>query len=108
MQKKKIAQYCCAALVAAGIGLNIQNAIADYGMKENSFSLVAVGGTNTGSNSNSNGAPAGWIVNQYMGKKLIITGGSVGTNTGVNFALIDCCVSDNHSACDPSAQDERC
>lgn len=54
MNKKRIAQYCCAALVAAGIGLNIQNAIADYGIAENSFSLVAVGGSNSGSNSNSN------------------------------------------------------
>lgn len=54
MNKKRIAQYCCAALVAAGVGLNIQNAIADYGIGENSLSLVAVGGTNSGSNSNSN------------------------------------------------------
>ena len=45
MQKKKIAQYCCAALVAAGIGLNIQNAIENYGIGENSLSLVATGGT---------------------------------------------------------------
>ena len=36
MKKKRIAQYCCAALVAAGIGLNIQNTIADYGIGENS------------------------------------------------------------------------
>ncbi len=54
MNKKRIAQYCCAALVAAGVGLNIQNAIADYGIAENSLSLVAVGGSNSGSNSNSN------------------------------------------------------
>lgn len=54
MSKKRIAQYCCAALVAAGVGLNIQNAIADYGIAENSLSLVAVGGSNSGSNSNSN------------------------------------------------------
>ena len=40
-----MAQYCCAALVAAGIGLNIQNAIADYGIGENSNSLVATGGS---------------------------------------------------------------
>ena len=55
MKKKRIVQYCCAALVAAGVGLNIQNAIADYGIAENSLSLVAVGpGSNSGSNSNSN------------------------------------------------------
>lgn len=54
MNKKRIAQYCCAALVAAGVGLNIQNAIADYGIGENTLSLVAVGGSNSGSNSNSN------------------------------------------------------
>jgi hypothetical protein len=44
MKKKRIAQYCCAALVAAGIGLNIQNAIADYGIDGNTFSLVATTG----------------------------------------------------------------
>ena len=36
MNRKRIAQYCCAALVASGIGLNIQNTIADYGIGENS------------------------------------------------------------------------
>ena len=41
MRKKRIVQYCCAVLVAAGIGLNIQNAIADYGMNRNTMSLVA-------------------------------------------------------------------
>lgn len=51
MNKKRIAQYCCAALVVAGIGLNIQNAIENYGIGENSFSLVATGGSNSGSNS---------------------------------------------------------
>ena len=43
MRKKRIVQYCCAALVAAGVGLNIQNAIADYGMSGNTLSLVATG-----------------------------------------------------------------
>ena len=41
MKKKRIAQYCCAALVAVGIGLNIQNAVADYGMNKNTLSLLA-------------------------------------------------------------------
>ena len=54
MNRKRIAQYCCAALVAAGVGLNIQNAIADYGIGQNSLSLVAGPGSNSGSNSNSN------------------------------------------------------
>lgn len=54
MKKNKIALFSCAALVAAGIGLNIQNALADYGIGENSFSLVAGPGSNSGSNSNSN------------------------------------------------------
>ncbi len=54
MNKKRIVQFCCAALVASGIGLNIQNAIADYGIAENSLSLVAGPGSNSGSNSNSN------------------------------------------------------
>ena len=53
MSRKRIAQYCCAVLVAAGVGLNIQNAIADYGIAENSLSLVAGPGSNSGSNSNS-------------------------------------------------------
>ena len=51
MNKKRMAQYCCAALVAAGIGLNVQNALSDYGIGENSLSLVAVVPV---SNSNSN------------------------------------------------------
>jgi hypothetical protein len=45
MRKKRIAQYCCAALVAAGIGLNIQNAVTDYGMNGNTLSLAATGET---------------------------------------------------------------
>ena len=36
MKKNKIAQYCCIALVAVGFGLNIQNAIENYGIGENS------------------------------------------------------------------------
>ena len=44
MNKKRIAQLCCAALVAAGVGLNIQNAIAGYGIDGNTFSLVATTG----------------------------------------------------------------
>ncbi|MBO6124575.1 MAG: hypothetical protein J6P55_01770 [Bacteroidaceae bacterium] len=54
MKSKKIALFSCAALVAAGIGLNIQNALANYGIGENSLSLVAGPGSNSGSNSNSN------------------------------------------------------
>ena len=34
MKKNKIAQYCCIALVAVGFGLNIQNAIENYGLGE--------------------------------------------------------------------------
>ena len=45
MKKKLVAQYCCVALVAAGIGLNVQNAIADYGMNGDVISLVASGET---------------------------------------------------------------
>ena len=51
MKIKRIAQYCCAALVAAGIGLNIQNAIENYGIGENSLSLVATGGSGSSSSS---------------------------------------------------------
>lgn len=66
MKKKRIAQYCCAALVASGIGLNIQNALADYGIGVNSLSLVAVGGSNSGSNSNSN-SNSNWDSNTNTG-----------------------------------------
>lgn len=45
MNRKRIAFFCCAALVASGIGLNIQNAIENYGIGENSLSLVATGGS---------------------------------------------------------------
>lgn len=55
MKTRKIVLFSCAALVAAGIGLNIQNALANYGIGENSFSLVAVGDSNSNSNSNGNG-----------------------------------------------------
>ena len=55
MKKKRIAQYCCAVLVLAGMGLNIQNALTGYGLGENTLSLVATGGSgSSGSNSNSN------------------------------------------------------
>ena len=49
MNRKRIARYCCAALVAAGIGLNIQNATANYGISENKLALMAVGGSNSAS-----------------------------------------------------------
>ena len=55
MNKKRIAQYCCAAIVAAGIGLNIQNALADYGIGKNSLSLIAIGGSGSGSSGSSSG-----------------------------------------------------
>ena len=66
MNKKRIALFSCAALVASGIGLNIQNALSDYGIGENSFSLVAVGGSNSGSNSNSN-SNSNWNSNTNTG-----------------------------------------
>ena len=54
MNKERITQYCCAVLVAVGIGLNVQNAIADCGIAENSLSLVAGPGSSSGSNTNFN------------------------------------------------------
>ena len=65
MNKKKIAQFCCAALVAAGVGLNIQNAIADYGIGENSLSLVATGGSGSGSFGSSSGSSSGGPLGSY-------------------------------------------
>lgn len=53
MKKDRIALFCSAALVAAGIGLNIQNALANYGIGENSLSLIAAPDSNSNSNSNS-------------------------------------------------------
>lgn len=74
MKTRKIALLSCAALVATGIGLNIQNALADYGIGENSFSLVAVGsGSNSNSNWNSNtdtnpgNDPDGWFEMKFTG-----------------------------------------
>lgn len=46
MNKKKIVQFCCAALVASGIGLNIQNAILDYGLSRDNNSILAAGTSN--------------------------------------------------------------
>ncbi len=59
MRTKRIAQLCCAVLVAAGIGLNIQNALTNYGMNSNMLSLVATGGS--GSNSSSNCQAPGFV-----------------------------------------------
>lgn len=47
--------------MAAGIGLNIQNALADYGIGENSLSLVATGGSGSGSSSCSDYFPSGGL-----------------------------------------------
>ncbi len=67
MQKKRIALFSCAALVAAGIGLNIQNAIADYGIGENALSLVAVGTGGSGSGSSgSSSTPGGYSEYIYV------------------------------------------
>ena len=66
MNRKKIALFSCVALVAVGIGLNIQNAIADYGIDENSYSLVAVPGSGSNSNSNSNSDSNGIKVKVYL------------------------------------------
>lgn len=41
MRTKIIAQYICVAFVAIGVGLNIKNAINDYGIGNNVHSLVA-------------------------------------------------------------------
>lgn len=49
MKKKRIAQYCCAALVLVGMGLNIQNALTGYGLGENTLSLVASSGSENAS-----------------------------------------------------------
>lgn len=54
MKRKKLAQYCAVFLVASGIALNIQNAMADYGMNKNFFSLIAETSSNSNSSTNSN------------------------------------------------------
>ena len=54
MKKKKVVQYCSVFLVALGIVLNIQNAIADYGMNRSFFSLIAETSSNSNSSTNSN------------------------------------------------------
>ena len=105
MNKKRIAQYCCAALVAAGIGLNIQNAIADYGIGENSLSLVAVGGSGSGSNSNSNsnettessnphclsGGPGSTSCQHHAGGTVLGNGGEVECSVSCADGYYACC-----------------
>lgn len=54
MKRKKVVQYCSVFLVALGIVLNIQNAIADYGMNRSFFSLIAETSSNSNSSTNSN------------------------------------------------------
>jgi hypothetical protein len=85
MNRKRIALYCCAALVASGIGLNIQNAIADYGIGQNSLSLVAGPGSNSGSNSNSN-SNSNWNSNSNSDSDNLVPNGKVevvtNTHTG--------------------------
>lgn len=85
MQKKKIAQYCCAALVAAGIGLNIQNAIENYGIGENSLSLVATGGTgSSGSSSCSSSTPfPAYTSSNLAGQTFTTTSQLCGANAGL-------------------------
>lgn len=108
MKKKRIAQYCCAALVAAGIGLNIQNAIADYGIGKNSFSLLAGDESNSGSNTNSlsnsntNFDDPDLVFNRTLAHvvgKPLITGG---------FALPLCCKKKPNKTCRKSLQDRDC
>ncbi len=108
MSKKRIAQYCCAALVAAGVGLNIQNAIADYGIAENSLSLVAVGGSNSGSNSNSN---SNSNTNTGGGDNILenhkLKRGLKPLNTG-GFLITRCCKKKEGKNCDKRDQEGPC
>ena len=109
MNRKRIAQYCCAALVAAGVGLNIQNAIVDYGIGLNSLSLVAGPGSNSDSNSNSNsnsntntgGDSSDLIADKTLKNvfKPINTGGGV---------IAKCCRKKENKYCDKKKQDSDC
>ena len=54
LKNRKKAIVLCAAFVAAGVGMNVQNAIAGYGMDQDVVSLVASGSSNSGSNGSSN------------------------------------------------------
>ena len=56
MKSKRFAQYVCAAILATGFGLNIQNALTGYGISEGTTSITADGGSDTCSNGCSNGS----------------------------------------------------
>ena len=59
LKNRKKAIVLCAAFVAAGVGMNVQNAIAGYGMDQDVVSLVASGSSNSGSNGSSNSSSYG-------------------------------------------------
>jgi hypothetical protein len=106
MNRKRIAQYCCAAIVASGIGLNIQNAIADYGIGEDSLSLLAKPGSGSNSNSNSNSnTNSNSNPNLIYGKELkrkYLEEDSTG-------AIPLCCVdADLYKSCDKTKQSGPC
>lgn len=90
MKSKKIALFSCAALVAAGIGLNIQNALADYGIGENSLSLVAGTGSNSGSNYNSNSSSDDW--EDDMESNLGALSNSCSNSYGLTDIIFDPCI----------------
>lgn len=119
MQKKRIAQYCCAALVAAGIGLNIQNALEDYGIGENSLSLIADPGSGSNSNSNSNsnntGTPtSNWRAETVWYRSTTSSGIQISYSQpswymGSGWTSIVCClVGADIDGCDFSKEEKKC
>ncbi len=106
MKTNKIALLCCAVIVAAGFGLNIQNALSDYGISEESLSLVAIPGSGSNSNSNSNSNTNAsndddYIENHELGNKFIPK------NTG-GGSFAKCCKKKDNKWCNKKKQDADC
>lgn len=109
IKNRKKVIVLCAAFVAAGVGMNVQNAIAGYGMNQDVVSLVASGSSNSGSNGSSNvnsnatnsnssngTEPAWWdyFNNYFVEERIPITttnciSGKV-SYRGISFKVSDC------------------
>ncbi len=119
MKTKRIAQLCCAALVAAGIGLNIQNALADYGIGESSLSLVAKPGSGTNSNPHSNTNGTGTLSRNFKSRDVWFRSSSSaiidiklknpGFSFGTSWNHIKCCLQGTDmDGCDFSLENSDC
>ena len=84
MKAKRLAQYVCAAILAFGFGLNIQNALTGYGISDGSTSITAGDDTNSGSNGSTNGST---------------NGSSNGCSNGCSNCCSNCCSNGCSNCC---------